>query len=550
MSRAASLPQEVARWCRQAAAAERVLEYPLVRYQRDPVRYVRERLRVEVLFPHQEEILRSVARAMHGDLNPKTGRPCAPRVAVRSGQKSGKTKTVIWLALWFYECFADCEVLMCAAIEEQTRGVLWKELLRTIAIASEAGVQIDGQPSRSPATGMPSSDGKRLIRSISGREVEALAGISGRQLLIVDEASHLPEAKAEAFMGNQMGAGKGEMGGCIVLISNPTANAGPFFDAFHRMQEHWQGFHVDCVEVARWQVANDVRVPFTANVEKIEEAKLMWGEDSAFYQWRVRGNFLKNEAGRIVPMVRIEGAVARWADAPEEGLLKIGWDIAGDGLDADDNAWSVVRGHKQLFLHRRTGLTEDAALAELYALLKLHRLEGETPHVLIDAEGPIGSAYYGRVRGEKHHRDQHDKGNAFEVFPVRGSSRFVRDKTKFDRVRDELLWVLSQWMIEAAIVNDAKLQAELYAPQWEPNSNNKLVATPKHVLRTMLGRSPDSLDSLALAVWTPPRWVGADAPASVEAASTAPTPPLRDMQDAASAFDQQSGTDPWWPRSG
>ena len=448
LSRARSLRGEFARVLRLEAAAERASQCPLVQYQRDPVAYVRQRLKVSVMFPHQEAILRAVARAVHGERNPATGKPYAPRVCVRSGQKSGKTKTVIWLALWFYECFGDCEVLMCAAIEEQTRGVLWKELLNTLALAEKSGVLIDGDPSRSPSTGMVSTDGARRIRSISGRQVEALAGVSGRQLMIVDEASHLPQGKAEAFIGNQMGAGRGEQGGCVVLISNPTANEGPFFDAFNAMQEYWQGYHVDCVEVARWQEETGNRIPFTTNREKIDEAREMWGEDSAFFQWRVRGNFLRNETGRCIPMVRIEAAVARWATADEGGVLRIGWDVAGDGLNADDNAYAAVRGIKCLNILRRSGLSEEAALAELYAFLLIHRKPGETPEIMVDAEGPIGSAYYGRLRAEKNRRDLQDRANAFEVFPVRASSRFVKDKQKFDRVRDELIWSLSQWMIE------------------------------------------------------------------------------------------------------
>jgi hypothetical protein len=509
-------------------AAVRSGEYPLTQYQRDPVRYVRERLRVKVIMPHQAAILEALAAGIAGLAH--------PRVAVRSGQKSGKTATAVWAALWFYECFAGAQVLMTAAIEAQTRGVLWKELGDTKRRAETEGAHIDGDLSRAPGTGLVSSDGSRTIRGVSGRDIEALAGVSGRQLMIVDEASHLPEEKAQVFAGNQMGGG-----GAILLISNPTANAGPFYEAFHAMGAWWQKFHVNCLEVAKWQVANDVRIPFTTSAEKIEEAREMYGEDSPFWYWRVLGEFLRNETGRVNPMIRIEAAIARWADASDAGPLAIGYDPAGDGIDADEHGFAAVRGSKCMAMHRRRGLREEDALHELYAFMSDHRRGGEPVWIIVDAEGPIGSMYYGRLRAESERRKIHDPANAFDVQPVRASSRFVRDKRKFDRVRDELVWVLSQWLVDGAIPNDPKLQAELYAPVWEPNANGKLQCTRKAELRDKLGRSPDSFDALALAVW-PRRNHAGEAPA--------PAAPPQDAQDAAFMYDQQAAGDVWWPDGG
>ena len=490
LSQRHTLVDELGFWCAQVLGDVRCAEYPLERYQRDPVAYVRERLHVKLLMPHQIAILEGLALGILGD--------AFPRVAVRSGQKSGKTATAVFAALWFFECFDGAQVLMTAAIESQTRNVLWKELGDTIRRARLGGSTIDGELSRSPATGLVSTDGSRSIKGVSGRDIEALAGVSGRQLMIIDEASHLPEGKAQVFAGNQMGGG-----GAQLLISNPTANAGPFYEAFHEMSAWWQTFHVDCEKVADWQAANDVRIPFTTNRAKIEEAREMYGEDSPFWAWRVKGEFLRNETGRAIPMVRIEAAVARWSEASDDGPLSIGWDVAGDGIDADDNCFAAVRRLKCITIHRRRGLDDEGALSEFYAFLRMHRRDDEIPRVLVDAEGPIGSRIYGRLRAEAEHRMLHDKRNTFDVYGVRASSRFVRDKTKFDRVRDELIWVLSQWMIEGAVPADHKLQTELYAPQWEPNPNNKLVATPKHTLRDKLGRSPDALDALALAVREP-----------------------------------------------
>lgn len=489
-TRALGLVGDLAAYGARVLADVLARQYPLTQYQKDPVRYVRERLRVRVLMPHQVAILEGLAAGLGGSKH--------PRIAVRSGQKSGKTATAVWAALWFYECFEGAQVMMTAAIEAQTRAVLWKELGDTIRRARAAGSHIDGELSRSPATGFVSSDGTRVIRGVSGRDIEALAGVSGRQLMIVDEASHLPEEKAQVFAGNQMGGG-----GAQLLISNPTANAGPFYEAFHSMATWWQLFHVDCLEVAKWQTDHKVRIPFTTSPEKIEEAREMYGEESPFWAWRVRGNFLRNETGRVVPMVRIEAAAARWETAPEAGKLTIGYDVAGDGIDADDHAWAPVRGAKCLEILRRHAISEEEGYKQTLALLKKYAKPGERPRVNVDAEGPIGSAMYGRLRAEAERRETATPLEAFDVFAVRASSRFVRDRTKFDRLRDELVWALSQWLIEGAIPADLKLQQELYAPVWEARPDNRLQCTSKKLLRAKLGRSPDSFDALGLGTWVP-----------------------------------------------
>ena len=45
----------------------------------------------------------------------------------------------------------------------------------------------------------------------------------------------------------------------------------------------------------------------------------------------MKGDFLRNETGRVVPMHLIEAAIARWATAPDDGPLSIGYDPAGPG---------------------------------------------------------------------------------------------------------------------------------------------------------------------------------------------------------------------------
>lgn len=483
----------------------------LRRYRTDPVAYARERLGLKVVLPHQACLAYAVAGQWQR-ITPEMAKlaemknPGHRRIAVTSGQKTGKTKILIVLALWFYECFDGARSMMTAAIGEQIRSVLWRELYSTL---STAPAKPPETPSEDPARGLVSADKSREIRGFTGRSIEAVAGISGNLLYLVDEASHLEQKKYEALDGNT--AGEGDIGAPIVLTSQPTRNEGPFFDCFHSKVDLRTTMHFDSEVIADYQATHRVRVQGMATLEWCAAKKEEYGEDSVFYQMRVRGAFLHNEAGRIITMHLIEAARARWKLAPDDdGELAIGFDPAGPGDAGDEHGFAVVRGAKALELYTRRGLDEEKALEEAYSLLDRHRHGDEQVRIMLDAEGKLGASFYGRLRAESEVRRLKDPARAFHVYGVRTSSRHVRDKSKFMRVRDEVWWNLAQWMQTGAIPLDHKLEAELYAPMWIPMPEGQIRATPKLELRDLLGRSTDRADALALAVDPPRVYRGAE----------------------------------------
>lgn len=512
----------------------------LSRYRTDPVAYVHERLGYDTL-PHQECFMYAVA-GQWDRITPEMAalahltNPGKRKIAVTSGQKTGKSFSLTALALWFFECFEKSKTLMTAAIGDQIRAVLWTELKRLLR---EAKSRPPEKPYEDPASGLISTDESREIRGFTGRTIEAVAGRSGNILYEVDEASHLDQKKAEAIEGNT--AGGGDLDAPIVYTSQPTQDGGPFFDAFHSKAEFWTTMTFDSEEIAEYQASTGRQIPGMATRARIRLWREEYGEDSPFYQVRVRGRFLRNETGRIVPMHRIEEARARWREAadPDE-VLAIGFDPAGPGDAGDELGFAPVRGAKCLELYTRRGLDEERGLAEVYHLLEKHRRPGETPRVMLDAEGKIGAAYYGRLRAEAERRRTADPATAFEVYGVRTSSRFVRERDKFARVRDEVWWNLAQWMLTGAIPLDHKLEAELHAPMWHSMPDGKIRATGKDDLRDYLGRSPDRADALALAVDPPRAW----RPPEDDERAPAPTRPER-------AHDERlGGVDPYaWERT-
>jgi hypothetical protein len=305
----------------------------------------------------------------------------------------------------------------------------------------------------------------------------------------------LPEAKGQVFAGNAMG------GGVLLFTSNPTRNEGPFFDAFHGQKDRWQTFHVDAEDVADWQEKNGVRVPGIVTRDRIEDARALYGDGSAFFTLRVKGNFLTNETGRAIPMALIEQAAAIWPSLDAVGPLMIGYDCAGPGDGGDEHVWSIVRGLRLEPMHAKRGLDTDAAVAETLMLIQYHRREGEIPHVNVDAAGPIGSVLFARLQDIANQRQ--GRADAFTVYGVHAGV-LLRRGSKFERVRDQLIWNAAEWLkAGGGIPRDHMLQQEMYAQVWESLPDERLRAQPKAIVRRELGRSPDRFDSWCLAVHVP-----------------------------------------------
>lgn len=459
--------------------------WPAVQWRDDPVGFVKHVLR-EDLAPHQAAILEATVKH--------------EKVAVRSGTKNGKTKTIIWLALWWYATRPGARVIMTAAIGDQIKRVLWNELENTIGIARRGGLQIE-RPGKSPASGLVSLDGRQII-GFTARDIEAVAGISGPEMLfIVDEASALKQNFAEAIEGNMAG------GGCrMVYISNPVRTDGPFFDAFHSKRGQFATFNLDAEKVAEWNEARAVPIRGLVTQRKIDQWREEYGETSVFYRVRVKGEFVENETGKIIDLATLSEAQNR--ENSDDGQLSIGIDPAGPGDGGDDTAFAIVRGKKQIGMYAFRSLTEDAIVAHARGFVAQYRRAGELPpRIIIDSEGPIGSALTGKMRGIADVLRRSRPQESYECYGVKASMPARRKPQLYDMARDELWANLAEWLKEGTIIPDFQLEAELHAPNWESTLKGKLRATHKNKLRDMLGRSPDRADALALAVWEPAPWL-------------------------------------------
>lgn len=450
--------------------------WPSMRYRDDPVAFFREVLGVEP-WSRQIEVIEAVRDHK--------------RVAVASGHKVSKSHTAAGIALWFYCSFDDARVILTSTTSRQVDEILWRELRMMVARARKP---IPGELADLARSGL--RDQFNEIVGFTAREAEAVAGISGKNLLYIpDEASGIADIIFEAIEGNRAGGAR------IVMFSNPTRSEGEFAAAFNEKSAFYKTLSISSEESPN-VVAGRVVIPGLAEREWVEEKRAEWGEDSALFKVRVQGKFATKDDGKILSLHMIAQAEARWADTPADGRLFIGLDPAGPGEAGDESAFAIRRGLKLLNLYAYRALSDEAHLVHLLGMIKMASVGREPPPVVvIDREGEVGWKVFGILRA---YSETHP--DAFELVGVRTSQRASRQPEVYRGVRDELWANLRTWMAEGgAIFEDTKLAKELHAASWENFSAQShkqlLVASSKKQLRKALGRSPDRADALALSVW-------------------------------------------------
>lgn len=497
------------------------VRWPSDKYRADPVAFFEEVLGVEP-WSKQVEVIEMVRDH--------------PRVAVASGHKVSKSHTAAGIALWYYCSFPDARVVMSSTTSRQVDQILWRELQmmrarsgacvgckkidpdgRKIPRPCPHSAIIDGDIGQLARTGLKSDDFREIV-GFTAREAEAVAGISGRNLLyIIDEASGVPDVIFEAIEGNRAGGAR------IVLFSNPTRTMGEFFEAFHGKSKLYKSVQISSESTPN-VVTGRLVVPGLATREWIDEKREEWGEDSPIYRVRVRGEFALNEDGKIFSIHAISEAERRWKEAACEtcdgtgrvrerecdgcngsgmraasGRLYIGIDPAGATGTGDESAFCVRRGLHVIELVTARGLDEEGHLSHIIGLISKHKLPRETPVVVFDREGNIGSNLFGHLRG---YRDANR--DAIELVAVRASDRSQRQPLVYDRQRDALAANLEAWFKDGGqIPEDTRLAAELHCLEWVHHHNGRLKVTPKKEIKKMIGRSPDRYDSLALSCWEP-----------------------------------------------
>ena len=425
------------------------------RYARSPTLFVREVLGVEPL-DYQAEFLEAIASGER-------------KISIRSGHGTGKSTAASWAMLWYFLMHYPNKVVVTAPTSSQLFDALFAEMKRWINELPDAFKEVlNVKSDRVEHTAAP-SEMFISARTSRAETPEALAGVhSEHVMLIVDEASGVPEQVFEAAAGSMSGHNA-----TTVMLSNPTRSSGTFFESQNRLADSWWTRRWSCVDS-----------PLVSD-EFIEEMKLRYGEDSNAFRIRVLGEFPQADDDTIIPFHLVETATHR--DIEGDSDLPSVWGLDVSRFGNDKTALCKRQGSVVTEIRSWAGLdlmqTVGRVVAEYEALLP----SKQPREILVDSIG-LGSGVVDRLR---------ELG-----LPVRGINVAEAPSMggTYLNLRSELWFKTKAWFEDRAckLPKDDQLVAELTGIRYSFTSSGKMKAESKDEMRKRGLASPDLADALCL----------------------------------------------------
>ena len=425
------------------------------RYARSPTLFVREVLGVEPL-DYQAEFLEAIADGER-------------KISIRSGHGTGKSTAASWAMLWYFLMHYPNKVVVTAPTSSQLFDALFAEMKRWINELPDAFKEVlNVKSDRVEHTAAP-SEMFISARTSRAETPEALAGVhSEHVMLIVDEASGVPEQVFEAAAGSMSGHNA-----TTIMLSNPTRSSGTFFESQNRLADSWWTRRWSCVDS-----------PLVSD-EFIEEMKLRYGEDSNAFRIRVLGEFPQADDDTIIPFHLVETATHR--DIEGDSDLPSVWGLDVSRFGNDKTALCKRQGSVVTEIRSWAGLdlmqTVGRVVAEYEALLP----SKQPREILVDSIG-LGSGVVDRLR---------ELG-----LPVRGINVAEAPSMggTYLNLRSELWFKTKAWFEDRAckLPKDDQLVAELTGIRYSFTSSGKMKAESKDEMRKRGLASPDLADALCL----------------------------------------------------
>ena len=425
------------------------------KYAYDPVLFVREVLGAEPL-DYQAEFLEAIADNER-------------KISIRSGHGTGKSTSASWAMLWYLLMRFPNKVVVTAPTSGQLFDALFAELKRWIG---ELPKPVQGLLTvKSDRVELAAAPSEMFISARTSRAEtpEALAGVhSENVLLVVDEASGVPEKVFEAAAGSMSGHNA-----TTILLSNPTRSVGTFYESQNRMSDSWWTRRWSCVES-----------PLVSD-EFVDEMRERYGEESNAFRIRVLGEFPLADDDTIIPFHLVDSAMNRQIDIDKDRAPV--WSLDPARFGTDRTAFCKRVGSVVTEIKSWRGLdlmqTVGRVMAEYEALAPSSR----PSEILVDSIG-IGSGVVDRMR---------ELGA-----PVRGVN--VAESPSmggtYNNLRTELWFKTKAWLEDRSckLPNDDALLADLTGIRYSFSSSGKMAAESKDQMRRRGLKSPDLADAICL----------------------------------------------------
>lgn len=455
----------------------------------------------------QEHILRSVIQ------NKNT--------VVMSGNGVGKSYAVAILCLSWLYCNPQGSVLITSGSYAQLNSTVWAEMKSLLQDARERGFPLPGRTKESPPRIEFEQHPSKSFRAISTTDPGSLEGRHApAQLVVVDEIDKDP---VSAEVVESARSSVTDNNDAFLSIGNPPRSEANIMmdlltnDNFHTI--NFSSFDSHNVRVEAGLADGDT-IPGLVGLEQLEEDYELWnrgefpGVEEAMSQVRA------DEDGILRPTE--DGLDERWVRrrlgaVPDSGTEAVRPFYADDVADAeqrwtdehvapDYNAFGVdiARGGGDRTVV--VGVTDERAtvLANFEAPGNHRRNKRLIQDALGDTGAPVIVDAVGEGSGVADELDRE-----YDVTRFKGGAN-AREPEKYYNQRAEALGKLGEWLDDGAIQPSSDVASELRAAsrhieftEKSTRSSHAWTATSKSDLKQSdrMGRSPDLLDALSLAVW-------------------------------------------------
>jgi hypothetical protein len=508
----------------QRVAADQLQTEKLQSYQNDPVGFVYDVLG-ERLTDDCKRLMESVRDY--------------PITLAKSGNATGKSFTTARIATWFYKVYPDSKVFLTAAPpEENVKKILWGEIMGVAGRHKDlfAGDTIYSRDIKRNSESFIT----RITIPQSGNSEIKIAKFSGRHsphmLFAVDEGDGVPD---EAYDGIE-GCMSGGMARLLVMF-NPKMQAGALYHMEHEGRAnvvHLSAFsHPNVItgkDIIPGAVSREITVrrinEWTIPLHPEETPSTLCfivpdflvgavaqSTKGTFYpplqagyrkittpqfSYMVMGEYPAQSEAQLINKAWIDAArqrydlyVAKYGERPPEGIRPIlGLDVAEMGGD-----YNVIclryGGYVPRIAHLWSGLDVDFSARRG---LDIYRQTNAYIAMIDGTSWGAGIAPFMAREGRK----DADPVRAIGVKVASAPSPLIKSSLgEFYMLRDQLYWALMLWLRDdntAMLPPDQYLIDELSAIQYEVNLRGKIRITDKERLRSLIKRSPDRADALAL----------------------------------------------------
>lgn len=420
-------------------------------YGDDPVGFVKNVLGATPQ-PWQEEFLAKIARSER-------------RISVRAGHGVGKSTACSWALIWHMCCRYPQKSIVTAPTASQLFDALFAELktwLNKLPPVLRESFEVFSDKitfKAAPESSFISA------RTSSSERPEALAGVhSEHVLLVVDEASAVPEPVFEAAAGSMSGHSA-----TTILISNPTRNSGLFYKTHHELASDWNRMHVSCIDN-----------PLVA-ADFVRQIESTYGRESNAFRIRVLGEFALGDDDTLIAAELVDSAMSRDITVSFTEPMVYGVDVARYGTDR--TALCKRRGNVVIEVKSWGGLD---LMQTVGVIINEAKMDGPE-EICVDTIG-LGGGVADRLREQ-----------GFNVRDVNVSESTAMNPN-VHRLRDELWVNVRDWLATRAVKlpKDPTLRHELVAPRYSFRSDGVLIVETKDSMRKRRMRSPDLADALCL----------------------------------------------------